>query len=165
MECSSTHCNVRLVCFSIDTLINSSSAQSMVSARSAHHHDFITSLLGTWFLSSLYPIPSRRERLSSIELLWVVPLLVLWIEEAHILNKETCPAQCNCQLVRSVVGLLAQVSKVTVTFRDIIHQYRLQPQCKFHVFRNVFIDLPPRQRNGVCTLQPYEMKYILQLEG
>ncbi len=75
------------------------------------------------------------------------------------------PAQCNCPLVRSVVGLLAQVSKVTVTFRDIIHQYRMQPQCKFHVFRNVFIDLPPWQRNGVCTLQPYEMKYILQLEG
>jgi hypothetical protein len=58
---------------------------------------------------------------------------------------------CNWWLVLAVC-LVAQVSKATVTFRDIIHQYRMQPQCKLHVFRNVFIDLPPWRRAGVCTL-------------
>ena len=45
-----------------------------------------------------------------------------------------------------------QVSKVNVTFRDIIFHYRKQPQCKPYVFRNVFIDLPPVRRAGVCAL-------------
>jgi retinoblastoma-like protein 1 len=85
----------------------------------------------------------------------------------HTLQRETSlffNRHIDQLILCSIYGV-CKVSKVTVTFRDIIHQYRLQPQCKFHVFRNVFIDLPPRQRNGVCTLQPYEMKYILQLEG
>ncbi|CAM6073864.1 unnamed protein product [Sphagnum tenellum] len=52
------------------------------------------------------------------------------------------------QLILCSIYGVCKVSKVTVTFRDIIHQYRMQPQCKFHVFRNVFIDLPPWPRNG-----------------
>ncbi|CAK9855657.1 unnamed protein product [Sphagnum jensenii] len=52
------------------------------------------------------------------------------------------------QLILCTIYGVCKVSKATVTFRDIIHQYRMQPQCKLHVFRNVFIDLPPWRRAG-----------------
>lgn len=63
-------------------------------------------------------------------------------------------------LVRSTnTSFLQQVSKVNVTFRDIIHQYRMQPQCKPSVFRNVFINLPPLRRAGVYI---WDLGVILQ---
>ncbi|KAH9571413.1 hypothetical protein CY35_02G093600 [Sphagnum magellanicum] len=52
------------------------------------------------------------------------------------------------QLILCTIYGVCKVSKATVTFRDIIHQYRMQPQCKLHVFRNVFIDLPSWRRAG-----------------
>ncbi|KAH9555125.1 hypothetical protein CY35_08G098100 [Sphagnum magellanicum] len=68
----------------------------------------------------------------------------------HTLQRETSlffNRHIDQLILCSIYGV-CKVSKVTVTFRDIIHQYRMQPQCKFHVFRSVFIDLPPWQRNG-----------------
>eukprot|EP00850_Spirogloea_muscicola_P022118 SM000278S10005 [mRNA] locus=s278:144950:148772:+ [translate_table: standard] len=46
------------------------------------------------------------------------------------------------QIVLSSIYGVCKVSHVSVTFKDIIAQYRKQPQCKPYVFRNVFIDLP-----------------------
>lgn len=52
------------------------------------------------------------------------------------------------QLILCSLYGICKVSKVNVTFRDIIFHYRKQPQCKPYVFRNVFIDLPPVRRAG-----------------
>ncbi|ONI20957.1 hypothetical protein PRUPE_2G042800 [Prunus persica] len=43
---------------------------------------------------------------------------------------------------------VAKISQLTLTFREIIHNYRKQPQCKSLVFRSVYVDWPPARRNG-----------------
>ncbi|CAI0421561.1 unnamed protein product [Linum tenue] len=43
---------------------------------------------------------------------------------------------------------IAKISKVELTFREIIYNYKKQPQCKQHVFRSVFIDKPTARHNG-----------------
>ncbi|XP_030465706.1 retinoblastoma-related protein [Syzygium oleosum] len=42
---------------------------------------------------------------------------------------------------------VAKIYQTNLTFREIIHNYRKQPQCKPQVFRNVFVDWSTR-RNG-----------------
>ncbi|XP_059455466.1 retinoblastoma-related protein [Corylus avellana] len=43
---------------------------------------------------------------------------------------------------------VAKISQLTLTFREIIYNYRKQPQCKPQVFRSVFVDWPSARRNG-----------------
>ncbi|XP_008231639.1 PREDICTED: retinoblastoma-related protein [Prunus mume] len=43
---------------------------------------------------------------------------------------------------------VAKISQLSLTFREIIHNYRKQPQCKSLVFRSVYVDWPPARRNG-----------------
>ncbi|KDP42033.1 hypothetical protein JCGZ_03096 [Jatropha curcas] len=43
---------------------------------------------------------------------------------------------------------VAKISKVNLTFREIIFNYRKQPQCKPQVFRSVFIDWSSARHNG-----------------
>ncbi|XP_062174750.1 retinoblastoma-related protein isoform X1 [Alnus glutinosa] len=43
---------------------------------------------------------------------------------------------------------VAKISQLTLTFREIIFNYRKQPQCKPQVFRSVFVDWPSARRNG-----------------
>ncbi|KAG7974483.1 hypothetical protein I3843_06G051200 [Carya illinoinensis] len=43
---------------------------------------------------------------------------------------------------------VAKISQLTLTFKEIIHNYRKQPQCKPQVFRSVFVDWSSAQRNG-----------------
>lgn len=42
---------------------------------------------------------------------------------------------------------VAKINQINLTFREIIYNYRKQPQCKPQVFRNVFVDWSTR-RNG-----------------
>lgn len=44
-----------------------------------------------------------------------------------------------------------QISQLNLTFREIIYNYRKQPQCKPQVFRGVFIDWSSTRRNGVSN--------------
>lgn len=53
-----------------------------------------------------------------------------------------------------------QVSKVNVTFRDIIYHYRKQPQCKPYVFRNVLLDGSVVWRSGVGVRGPCMVKVL-----
>lgn len=41
-----------------------------------------------------------------------------------------------------------QISQLNLTFREIIYNYRKQPQCKPQVFRSVFVDWSSARRNG-----------------
>ncbi|KDP40561.1 hypothetical protein JCGZ_24560 [Jatropha curcas] len=43
---------------------------------------------------------------------------------------------------------VAKISKVNLTFKEIIYNYRKQPQCKPQVFRNVFVDWSSARYNG-----------------
>ncbi|XP_030534586.1 retinoblastoma-related protein isoform X3 [Rhodamnia argentea] len=43
---------------------------------------------------------------------------------------------------------VAKISQTNLTFREIIHNYRKQPQCKPQVFRSVFVDWSSARRNG-----------------
>ncbi|KAA0034774.1 hypothetical protein IC582_022652 [Cucumis melo] len=43
---------------------------------------------------------------------------------------------------------VAKISQLSLTFREIIYNYRKQPQCKPQVFRNVFVDWSSARRNG-----------------
>ncbi|XP_050232092.1 retinoblastoma-related protein [Mercurialis annua] len=43
---------------------------------------------------------------------------------------------------------VAKISKVNLTFREIIYNYRKQPQCKPQVFRSVFVDWASARHNG-----------------
>ncbi|KAF5442870.1 hypothetical protein F2P56_035485 [Juglans regia] len=43
---------------------------------------------------------------------------------------------------------VAKISQLTLTFKEIIHNYRKQPQCKPQVFRSVFVDWSSARRNG-----------------
>ncbi|XP_065867639.1 retinoblastoma-related protein [Euphorbia lathyris] len=43
---------------------------------------------------------------------------------------------------------IAKVSKLNLTFREIICNYRKQPQCKPQVFRSVFVDWSSARQNG-----------------
>ncbi|XP_054811120.1 retinoblastoma-related protein [Prosopis cineraria] len=43
---------------------------------------------------------------------------------------------------------IAKISQLNLTFREIIFNYRKQPQCKPQVFRGVFIDWSSTRRNG-----------------
>ncbi|KAK4253867.1 hypothetical protein QN277_010487 [Acacia crassicarpa] len=43
---------------------------------------------------------------------------------------------------------IAKISQLNLTFREIIYNYRKQPQCKPQVFRGVFIDWSSTRRNG-----------------
>ncbi|EEF32393.1 retinoblastoma-related protein isoform X2 [Ricinus communis] len=43
---------------------------------------------------------------------------------------------------------VAKISKVNLTFREIIYNYRKQPQCKPQVFRSVFVDWSSARHNG-----------------
>ena len=48
-----------------------------------------------------------------------------------------------------------QISQMNLTFREIIHNYRKQPQCKPQIFRSVFIDWSSARRNWVCCSTCY----------
>ncbi|XP_077212332.1 retinoblastoma-related protein-like isoform X2 [Tasmannia lanceolata] len=43
---------------------------------------------------------------------------------------------------------VAKISKLSLTFKEIVHNYRNQPQCKPQVFRGVFVGWPSTSRNG-----------------
>ncbi|CAI0474176.1 unnamed protein product [Linum tenue] len=43
---------------------------------------------------------------------------------------------------------IAKISKVELTFREIIYNYRKQLQCKPHVFRSVYVDRPTTRHNA-----------------
>ncbi|MED6145195.1 Retinoblastoma- protein 1 [Stylosanthes scabra] len=43
---------------------------------------------------------------------------------------------------------VAKISQLSLTFKEIIYNYRKQPQCKPQVFRNVFVDWSLTRRNG-----------------
>ncbi|XP_010250475.1 PREDICTED: retinoblastoma-related protein-like [Nelumbo nucifera] len=43
---------------------------------------------------------------------------------------------------------VAKISQLNLTFREIISNYRKQPQCKPQVFRSVFVDWSSAKRNG-----------------
>lgn len=43
-----------------------------------------------------------------------------------------------------------QISQLNLTFREIIYNYRKQPQCKPQVFRSVFVDWASARQSGVC---------------
>ncbi|KAF3434261.1 hypothetical protein FNV43_RR25364 [Rhamnella rubrinervis] len=43
---------------------------------------------------------------------------------------------------------VAKISQLSLTFREIIYNYRKQPQCKPQVFRSVFVDWSSARRNG-----------------
>ncbi|XP_057721119.1 retinoblastoma-related protein isoform X1 [Arachis stenosperma] len=43
---------------------------------------------------------------------------------------------------------VAKISQLNLTFKEIIYNYRKQPQCKPQVFRNVFVDWSLTRRNG-----------------
>ncbi|KAI0511454.1 hypothetical protein KFK09_012084 [Dendrobium nobile] len=43
---------------------------------------------------------------------------------------------------------VAKISHIDLTFKEIIYNYRKQPQCKPQVFRSVFINWPSTSRNG-----------------
>ncbi|KAJ1413475.1 Retinoblastoma-associated protein, B-box [Sesbania bispinosa] len=45
---------------------------------------------------------------------------------------------------------VAKISQMNLTFREIIYNYRKQPQCKPQVFRSVFVDWSLARRNGAC---------------
>ncbi|XP_058744187.1 retinoblastoma-related protein 1-like [Vicia villosa] len=45
---------------------------------------------------------------------------------------------------------VAKISQLNLTFREIIYNYRKQPQCKPQVFRSVFVDWSSARRNGSC---------------
>lgn len=63
-----------------------------------------------------------------------------------------------CQLMSSLLFLSCylfwlylfwQVSQLTLTFKEIVNNYKREPQCKPEVFRSVFVG--STNRNGVCT--------------
>ncbi|KAJ7982383.1 Retinoblastoma-related protein [Quillaja saponaria] len=43
---------------------------------------------------------------------------------------------------------VAKISQLNLTFKEIIYNYRKQPQCKSQVFRSVFVDWTSARRNG-----------------
>ncbi|TQE10252.1 hypothetical protein C1H46_004091 [Malus baccata] len=43
---------------------------------------------------------------------------------------------------------VSKISQLNLTFREIIYNYRKQPQCKPQVFRSVFVEWPSARRNG-----------------
>lgn len=43
---------------------------------------------------------------------------------------------------------VAKISQLSMTFKEIIYNYRKQPLCKPQVFRSVFVDWPSTSRNG-----------------
>ncbi|GMN55572.1 hypothetical protein TIFTF001_024684 [Ficus carica] len=43
---------------------------------------------------------------------------------------------------------VAKISQLSLTFKEIIYNYRKQPQCKPQVFRSVFVDCSSTRRNG-----------------
>ncbi|GKU91384.1 hypothetical protein SLEP1_g5266 [Rubroshorea leprosula] len=43
---------------------------------------------------------------------------------------------------------VAKISQLNLTFREIIYNYRKQPQCKPQVFRSVFVDWSTARHNG-----------------
>ncbi|KAI4323576.1 hypothetical protein L6164_023171 [Bauhinia variegata] len=48
---------------------------------------------------------------------------------------------------------VAKISQLSLTFREIIYNYRKQPQCKPQVFRSVFVDWSSARRNGRTGLE------------
>lgn len=81
---------------------------------------------------------------------------------AKVWTQEFCMVSCDnsehlmsllvtnpCRFVSfSLLGL--KISQTNLTFKEIIHNYRKQPQCKPQVFRSVFVDWSSARRNGVC---------------
>ncbi|KAL1834381.1 hypothetical protein ACET3Z_004032 [Daucus carota] len=52
------------------------------------------------------------------------------------------------QVILSCLYGVAKISQLNLTFREIIYNYRKQPQCKPQVFRSVFVDWSAARRNG-----------------
>ncbi|KAK2973821.1 hypothetical protein RJ640_011749, partial [Escallonia rubra] len=66
------------------------------------------------------------------------------------------------QIILCCLYGVAKISQLNLTFREIIYNYRKQPQCKPLVFRTVFIDWSSARRNGeILSLQ----MYMLQKSG
>ncbi|CAM6127960.1 unnamed protein product [Calypogeia fissa] len=68
----------------------------------------------------------------------------------HIVYNETslCFNRHIDQLILCTIYGVCKVNKANVTFRTCIEHYSKQPQCKRHVFCNVFIDFPPAIGEG-----------------
>ncbi|XP_015894766.1 retinoblastoma-related protein isoform X1 [Ziziphus jujuba] len=49
---------------------------------------------------------------------------------------------------------VAKISQLSLTFREIIYNYRKQPHCKPQVFRSVFVDWSSARSNGVWKQRP-----------
>ncbi|WOG90025.1 hypothetical protein DCAR_0209266 [Daucus carota subsp. sativus] len=52
------------------------------------------------------------------------------------------------QIILSCLYGVAKISQLSLTFKEIICNYRKQPQCKPQVFRSVFVDWSAARRNG-----------------
>ncbi|KAK1375038.1 retinoblastoma-related protein [Heracleum sosnowskyi] len=52
------------------------------------------------------------------------------------------------QIILSCLYGVAKISQLNLTFKEIIFNYRKQPQCKPQVFRSVFVDWSAARRNG-----------------
>lgn len=52
------------------------------------------------------------------------------------------------QIILCSIYGVAKISQFNLTFREIILNYRKQPQCKPQVFRSVFVDWSSARRNG-----------------
>eukprot|EP00268_Persea_americana_P048522 TRINITY_DN5135_c0_g1_i2.p1 TRINITY_DN5135_c0_g1~~TRINITY_DN5135_c0_g1_i2.p1 ORF type:complete len:1002 (-),score=177.72 TRINITY_DN5135_c0_g1_i2:206-3211(-) len=48
---------------------------------------------------------------------------------------------------------VAKISQLSLTFKEIIYNYRKQPLCKPQVFRSVFVDWPTTSRNGPLLVE------------
>ncbi|CAN6464487.1 unnamed protein product [Victoria cruziana] len=68
----------------------------------------------------------------------------------HILDRQTAlffNRHIDQLILCSLYGV-SKISNLSLTFREIIFNYRKQPQCKPQVFRYVFVDWPSSSRNG-----------------
>ncbi|XVF00180.1 hypothetical protein REPUB_Repub03eG0262900 [Reevesia pubescens] len=52
------------------------------------------------------------------------------------------------QIILCCFYVIAKISQLNLTFKEIIYNYRKQPQCKPQVFQSVFIDRSSARRNG-----------------
>ncbi|KAL5993708.1 Retinoblastoma-related protein 1 [Asimina triloba] len=68
----------------------------------------------------------------------------------QILNQQTAlffNRHIDQLILCSLYGV-AKISQLSLTFKEIIYNYRKQPQCKPQVFRSVFVDWPSTSRSG-----------------
>ncbi|KAI8004626.1 Retinoblastoma-related protein 1 [Camellia lanceoleosa] len=57
------------------------------------------------------------------------------------------------QIILYCFHVVPKISQLRLTFKEIIFNYRKQPQCKPQAFRSVFVDWSSARRHGLCTLR------------